>query len=126
MIKQTYEKKKKTKASTKQVLLAANQEIETQVETILNAGKRSHSAKASSPCERNEPPAYQVIKLGIDVHLDRYVVVRQIEGGAPQPPQRFSPAQFLDWGNKQTALGRTLSGHQRLAPLGSEHFLRDI
>ena len=31
MIKQTYERKNKTKASTKQVLLAANKEIETQV-----------------------------------------------------------------------------------------------
>ena len=35
------------------------------------------------------------IKLGIDVHLDRYVVVRILDGGTPQPPQRFGPAEFL-------------------------------
>src|SRR5436190_1147529 len=35
------------------------------------------------------------IKLGIDVHLDRYVVVRILDGGTPQPPQRFGPPEFL-------------------------------
>ena len=29
------------------------------------------------------------IKLGVDVHLDVYVVVRVIDGNTPQPPQRF-------------------------------------
>jgi len=43
----------------------------------------------------------QDIKLGIDVHLDRYVVVRILEGGTPQPPQRFEPAEFLLWVAKQ-------------------------
>jgi hypothetical protein len=33
------------------------------------------------------------IKLGIDVHLDRYVVVRIVDGGTPQPPQRFKPGR---------------------------------
>lgn len=54
------------------------------------------------------PPSkpYRTIKLGIDVHLDRYVVVRQIEGGAPQPTQGFSPAQFLQWVAKQVQLAQ--------------------
>ena len=47
---------------------------------------------------------HRVIKLGVDVHLDRYVVVRQIDGDTPQPPQRFSPAAFLKWAQKQTEL----------------------
>jgi hypothetical protein len=34
------------------------------------------------------------------------VVVRQIDGGAPQPPQRFSPRQFLEWAKKQRALAQ--------------------
>ena len=38
-----------------------------------------------------------VSKLGIDVHQDQYVVVRQHEGRAPQPPQRFSKTAFLLW-----------------------------
>jgi hypothetical protein len=44
------------------------------------------------------------IKLGIDVHLDRYVVVRILDGGTPQPPQRFGPAEFLLWAAKQITL----------------------
>jgi transposase len=41
------------------------------------------------------------IKLGIDVHLDRYVVVRIIDGGTPQPPQSFKPVEFMLWMAKQ-------------------------
>ena len=37
----------------------------------------------------------KTIKLGIDFHLDRYVVVRILDGGTPQPPQQFGPAEFL-------------------------------
>ena len=44
------------------------------------------------------------IKLGIDVHLDRYVVVRIIDGGTPQPPQRFGPTEFQLWVAKQITL----------------------
>src|SRR5438876_12373559 len=46
----------------------------------------------------------RTIKLGIDVHLDRYVVVRLIDGGSPQPPQRFQPAEFMLWVAKQIGL----------------------
>src|SRR5437762_4417257 len=37
------------------------------------------------------------IKLGIDVHQDFYVVVEQVEGGNPKPPQRFDKQAFLHW-----------------------------
>ena len=30
----------------------------------------------------------KTMKLGLDVHLDRYVVVRILDGGTPQPPQQ--------------------------------------
>jgi len=59
-----------------------------------------------------------VIKLGIDVHLDRYVVVRQIDGGAPQPPQRFTPSQFLEWAKKQTQLGERVYSCYEAGPFG--------
>jgi hypothetical protein len=72
----------------------------------MSASKVSPGAGASAPSGDSGPPPHQVIKLGIDVHLDRYVVVRQIDGGAPQPPQRFSPTQFLEWAQKQTALAQ--------------------
>src|SRR6266480_1125341 len=37
------------------------------------------------------------IKLGIDVHQDFYVVVEQVGGSNPKPPQRFPKEAFLHW-----------------------------
>jgi transposase len=41
-----------------------------------------------------------VIKLGIDVHQDFYVVVKQEGGNNPKPPQRFQKHAFLHWAAK--------------------------
>jgi transposase len=41
-----------------------------------------------------------VIKLGIDVHQDFYVVVMQQGGSNPKPPQRFAKEAFLYWAAK--------------------------
>jgi transposase len=48
----------------------------------------------------------EVIKLGIDIHKDKYVVVRQIDNQAPQNPQKFTPQKFLSWVKKQRCLGK--------------------
>src|SRR6476620_622031 len=40
------------------------------------------------------------IKLGIDVHQDFYVVVKQVGGSNPKPPQRFHKQAFLHWATK--------------------------
>src|SRR5881392_4535527 len=40
------------------------------------------------------------IKLGIDVHQDFYVVVEQVGGSNPKPPQRFRKAAFVHWAAK--------------------------
>src|SRR5881397_690234 len=40
------------------------------------------------------------IKLGIDVHQDFYVVVEQVGGSNPKPPQRFQKEAFLGWAAK--------------------------
>src|SRR5213083_1222884 len=40
------------------------------------------------------------IKLGIDVHQDFYVVVEQVGGSNPKPPQRFGKQAFLHWASK--------------------------
>src|SRR6266516_8077604 len=42
-------------------------------------------------------PSKTVIKLGIDVHQDFYVVVMQEGGGNPKPAQRFKKEAFLCW-----------------------------
>jgi transposase len=42
----------------------------------------------------------EAIKLGIDVHQDFYVVVEQVGGSNPKPPQRFRKEAFLHWAAK--------------------------
>src|SRR5438105_7156990 len=41
-----------------------------------------------------------VIKLGIDVHQNFYVVVEQVGGSNPKPQQRFQKDAFLHWAAK--------------------------
>src|SRR5438034_2968949 len=41
-----------------------------------------------------------VCGLGIDVHQEFYVVVEQIDGNNPKPPQRFQKQAFLHWAAK--------------------------
>src|SRR6266702_3886355 len=45
-------------------------------------------------------PSKMVIKLGIDVHQEFYVVAMQEGGGNPKPEQRFKKAAFLCWASK--------------------------
>lgn len=49
----------------------------------------------------NTTELFEVIKLGIDVHKHRYVVVRKVDGSLPQRPRSFSPETFLSWVRKQ-------------------------
>ena len=90
MMKLTYKSKNRNKTTEKQVSPSVQPETETLVETVLSVSKVPLAAGVSAPSGESGPPPHQIIKLGIDVHLDCYVVVRQIDGGAPQPPQRFS------------------------------------
>ncbi len=103
------------------------------MEAILESAAPGANAAAASVATA-KPKAHQVIKLGVDVHLDRYVVVRQIDGGAPQPAQRFSPEQFLAWVKKQTELAEKVyscyeagpfgySLHRKLATLGVTNYV---
>src|SRR5260370_32669228 len=46
-----------------------------------------------------------VIKLGIDVHQDFYVVVKQEGGTNPEPAQRFRKETFLHWAAKLQSQG---------------------
>lgn len=39
----------------------------------------------------------EIIKIGIDVHLEKYVVAVKIDGCAPQRPRSFTPEEFLSW-----------------------------
>jgi len=93
----------------------ADAATESLVDSILEASAAPAPAGAVAAAKAKP---HQVIKLGLDVHLDRYVVVRQIDGGAPQPAQRFSPAQFLQWVAKQTELAQRVYCCYEAGPFG--------
>jgi hypothetical protein len=57
-----------------------------------------HTELSSHEGTRSEfNPGKTVIKLGIDVHQEMYVVVCQEEGSNPKPAQRFKKEAFLYW-----------------------------
>ena len=80
----------------------------------------------------------EVIKLGIDVHIEKYVVVMKIDGSAPQRAKRFTPEQFMVWAQELTAKCEQLhscyeagpfgySLHRRLTKMGvTNHVIRPI
>ena len=53
------------------------------------------SSHEGTRCEFNRGKV--VIKLGIDVHQDFYVVVMQEGGSNPKPAQRFKKEAFVLW-----------------------------
>jgi len=60
----------------------------------------------------------KVILLGLDVHADSITVVRQIDGGMPQPAQKFSPARLLDWMRRQQEQAETVWSCYEAGPFG--------
>ena len=79
---------------------------------------KTKSQKQFAAGEAESPIKAKTIKLGIDIHLDRYVVVRTIDGGTPQPPQRFEPAEFLLWVAKQITLAEKVFTCYEAGPFG--------
>jgi transposase len=61
------------------------------------------SSHEETRCQFNGSRA--VIKLGIDVHQDFYVVVMQEGGTNPKPAQRFPKGSFLHWAAKLKRAG---------------------
>src|SRR5712692_11410871 len=61
------------------------------------------SSREETRCQFNGGKA--VIKLGIDVHQDFYVVVEQVGGSNPKPPQRFQKEAFVHWAVKLKSQG---------------------
>jgi len=58
------------------------------------------------------------IKLGVDVHVEKYVVVRIIDGATPQPPQQFKPEDFPLWCAKQLSLAEKVYCCYEAGPFG--------
>ena len=38
-----------------------------------------------------------LLKIGLDIHREKFVVVAQYDHATPRPPQRFAPAEFVPW-----------------------------
>jgi hypothetical protein len=77
----------------------------------------------------------EVILLGIDVHADKQVVVRRIDGQMPQPAQQFTREQLVAWIGRQRKLANKVCScyeagpfgcglHRELEALGVENLLK--
>ena len=60
----------------------------------------------------------QTIKLGLDAHADSIVVVRIVDGGAPERARSFSREKFLEWLQKQIAVAGKVYCCYEAGPLG--------
>src|SRR5262245_32988261 len=63
-------------------------------------------------------PKFTHIKLGVDVHADYYVVVRQIDSSTPQPAQRIKAEQFLAFAARQLELAEQVHSCYEAGPFG--------
>ena len=79
---------------------------------------KTKSQKQPAAGEAESTIKAKIIQLGIDIHLDRYVVVRIIDGGTPQPPQRFEPAEFLLWVARQITMAEKVFTCYEAGPFG--------
>src|ERR1019366_6063625 len=92
MTKLTHNSKDRNQSTAKQVSPSTKPETESPVETAHGARQASLGAGASAPSCDSGPP--------------------------PQPPQRFSPRQFLEWAKKQTALAQQVYSCYEAGPFG--------
>jgi transposase len=67
---------------------------------------------------QSEKVLAKIILLGLDVHADSITVVRQIDGGMPQPAQKFSPARLADWVQRQKEQAEVVWSCYEAGPLG--------
>jgi transposase len=67
---------------------------------------------------QSEQVLAKVMLLGLDVHAESITVVRQIDGGMPQPGQKFHPVRFLDWVRRQKEQAETVWTCYEAGPFG--------
>jgi hypothetical protein len=91
----------------------------TQIATKENRVSRPKQfANTPKPAPVTDEPCQRIL-LAIDVHLNKYVVRRQLDGLEPQPAQTFKTEHtFLAWAAKQTALAEEVHSVYEAGPLG--------
>jgi len=52
---------------------------------------------APAAAKSNVNKSGSLLKLGVDIHRDKFVVVAQYEHATPRPPRGFAPAEFVPW-----------------------------
>jgi len=67
---------------------------------------------------QSEKALAKIILLGLDVHADSITVVRQIDGGMPQPAQKFSAAGLLEWVRRQREQAEVVWSCYEAGPFG--------
>jgi transposase len=83
------------------------------LESIMKTKTNQNSGESQAAITR-----IQCIKLGLDVHADSFLMVRILDGQAPQPGQRISPAVFLDLVKKQLAQAEKVYVCYEAGPFG--------
>ena len=64
----------------------------------------NHALNTTTPATVETQVRIQQLKLGVDWHADHFRVARMCDGQSPQPAQRFTPASFLPFVQKQLTL----------------------
>lgn len=65
-----------------------------------------HEGAAALTIASQEPKTQPAtIKLGVDIHQERYVVAVQHDHATPQPPRRLRPEEFVAWVERLLARG---------------------
>ena len=93
---------------------------------MITSNKKSNSKKQPQPQPQPSvrgpteatPCKAKTIKLGVDVHLDLFVVTRIIDGSTPQPAQRFKPLEFLLWCARQLTQAEKVFTCYEAGPFG--------
>ena len=81
------------------------------------AKSNTASAEAASSAE--------VIKLGVDTHLNSYSVARMFDSSLPQPAQNMTPDAFLEFAKKQKKLAKRVVVAYEAGPFGF-HLYRQL
>lgn len=87
--------------------------------------KLNHASKTSTLTPAQTQARIQQLKLGVDWHADHFRVVRMCDGQSPQPAQRFSPASFLPFVQKQLTLAEAVFVVYEAGP-GGFHLHRQL